>query len=224
MEKINNSIPTIPDHLIEKVKIVTKSIEISNKNLFIDAGTNLGQGFEFFNKFFQTRYFDYLLIEPNPYCKKNIEDLINKDNYSDKIKYIKKAASIVDGKVKLYGLVEDHRGVLSDAATINKKHFSRIYKNNEEEAIEVECFDFIKMLKGLNNYDNIIIKLDIESSEYPILENLIKNNKSIKNICHIFVEFHARYMSFFNKIFYRYREKKIKIGLKKNKINFTEWV
>ena len=224
MEEINNSIPTIPDRLIEKVKMVTKSIEMDNNNLFIDAGTNLGQGFEFFNKFFQTRYFDYLLIEPNPYCRKKIEYLINKDNYSDKIKYIKKAASIVDGKVKLYGLVEDHRGVLSDAATINEKHFSRIYKKNVEKAIEVECFDFIKMLRGLCNYNNIIIKLDIESSEYPILENLIKNNKSIKNIRHIFVEFHAGYMRFFSKIVYRYRERKIKIGLKKNKINFTEWI
>ena len=224
MEKINNSIAAIPNHLIEKVKTVRKSIEANNKNLFIDAGTNLGQGFEFFNKFFKTKYFDYLLIEPNPYCRKKIEYLINKDSYPNKIRYMEKAAGITDGKVKLYGLVEDHRGILSDAATINKKHFSRIYKKNIEKAIEVECFDFIKMLKGLYNYNNIIIKLDIESSEYPILENLIKNNKSIKNIHHIFVEFHAGYMSFFYKIFYRYREKKIKNGLKKNKISFTEWI
>ena len=121
-------------------------------------------------------------------------------------------------------MAEDHRGILSDAATINEKHFSRIYKKNIDKAVEVECFDFIKMLKSLSKYNNIIIKLDIESSEYSILENLIKNNKSIKNIRHIFVEFHAGYMSFFNKIFYRYRERKIKNGLKKNEINFTEWI
>jgi len=42
-------------------------------------------------------------------------------------------------------------------------------------------------------YDEIIVKMDVESSEYDILEKLI-NDKNIILIDRLFVEFHSNWM------------------------------
>ena len=36
--------------------------------------------------------------------------------------------------------------------------------------------------------------MDVEGSEYDILEKLIENFSDLKNIKHIFIEFHSRFM------------------------------
>ena len=65
MNDINLNISKI---LLEKVKNVAMSINENSENLFVDVGSNLGQGFNFFKQYFITKNYDYLLIEPNPYC------------------------------------------------------------------------------------------------------------------------------------------------------------
>lgn len=50
----------------------------SQKGLFIDCGSNLGQGFTFFKKYYPLDSFDYMLIEPNPYCLPHLEDITGK--------------------------------------------------------------------------------------------------------------------------------------------------
>jgi len=103
----------------------------NDKNLFIDLGTNLGQGFNFFSKHFRSSKFDYLLVEANPNLKSHLSKLINKIG-KDKIQLINKAAFVHNGKINLYGLVEDHRGKISDGASIIKDHASLLYDANEE--------------------------------------------------------------------------------------------
>ena len=66
--------------------------------------------------------------------------------------------------------------------------------------------------------------MDIEGAEYDILENLNANIKNLKNIKHIFIEFHSRFMKLNDRVSYKIRENKIKNELKKNKINFTIWI
>ncbi len=55
-----------------------KKIEIENKNsLIIDYGSNLSQSFQFFKKSFRTKDFDFILIEPNPNCIKELNGFIS---------------------------------------------------------------------------------------------------------------------------------------------------
>ena len=61
-----------------KVIYVLRGLDLSKKNLFIDLGTNLGQGFNYFIKFFKLEKFDYLLVEPNPNLKDHINSLFKR--------------------------------------------------------------------------------------------------------------------------------------------------
>ena len=97
------------------------------------------------------------------------------------------------------------------------------YKSDEENAVQIETFDFIKYLLSLKNYKNIVIKFDIEGSEYDILEKMILNKNKIQNIKHMFIEFHSKYMEPKIKTKYLIRENYIKKQLKKIS-GFTLWI
>ena len=207
-----------------KVFLISKKIEVNKKNLFIDLGTNKGQGFRYFQKFFKLKNFDYLLVEPNPNLKGLIEKIIIKTNWKNKIQFINKAAHVKNSKKKLFGTIEDQRGKLSDGASIIEQHNSKMYNPNYSLAPTVETFDFVSKLLEFQDYDNIIIKMDVEGAEYDLLERLILNLDKIKNINHIFVEFHSRFMKSEDKTNFKIRENKIKKELKKKKLNFTNWI
>ena len=68
--QIFKSVPRIAANL-------SKNLSKDKKGLFIDCGSNLGQGFTFFEQYFPLKTFDYILVEPNPFCK---EELIKKIN------------------------------------------------------------------------------------------------------------------------------------------------
>ena len=123
-----------------KVIYVLRGLDLSKKNLFIDLGTNLGQGFNYFIKFFKLEKFDYLLVEPNPNLKDHINSLILNTKFSHKIEFINKAAYFKNSRMKLFGTVEDQRGKLSEGASIIKEHNSKSY-----ESIDLKCY--IKILE-----------------------------------------------------------------------------
>ena len=215
---------TILIFLSIKVFFVLKSLDINKKNLFIDLGTNKGQGFNYFKKFFKLDIFDYILVEPNPNLENHIRKLIQNTNFGHKIEFINKAAHINDSNTKLLGTIEDERGKTSEGASIIREHNSKMYISQFENGLDVQTFDFVKKLESLKQYDNIIIKMDVEGSEYDILENIINNLDHKDNIKHIFVEFHSRFLSYEYKNAFIKREKIIKKELNKANINFTQWI
>ena len=68
--QILKSIPKIAANL-------SKNLSKDKKGLFIDCGSNLGQGFSFFEQYFPLKTFDYILVEPNPFCKEELIKIIN---------------------------------------------------------------------------------------------------------------------------------------------------
>ena len=167
----------------------------SKKGLFIDCGSNLGQGYDFFSKYFPISRFDHVLVEPNPNCIFELENkYLNKGMQLGSLKIISKAADIKDGKALFYGLNNEEKGQFSDGASIKEFHNSALYEINKKDALEVETFDFSNFINEINkNYDLIIVKMDIEGSEYSILRKLLDDNNA-KYIDLIFVEFHSEYM------------------------------
>jgi FkbM family methyltransferase len=165
----------------------------TKKKVFIDCGSNIGQGYDFFSKWFDIDNYDHILIEPNPYCIKILKNKLQK--ISNRIEILSKAADIENGEKKFYGLVEDGRGALSEGGSIVDFHNSAMYKPNEEEAIVVQTFDFSQFITDMKNkYERIVVKMDIEGAEYDILNKMIEN-ESAKFISILFVEFHSDYMS-----------------------------
>ena len=209
---------------IRSASKVTKLVDSKNKGLFIDCGSNLGQGFTFFEQYFHLKMFDFILVEPNPYCEETLKNKITVKMKEGSIELIKKAASTSDGTTKFFGLVEDDRGKTSEGGSILKEGNSAWYTHSEEDAITVETFSLSDLIKNKSNsYKVIVIKMDIEGGEYEVLEDMLKHGTH-KKISLIFTEFHSQYMKEPDKTAYRCREKVIVQSFKQDKIPFKNWV
>lgn len=114
-------------------------------------------------------------FDPNP----NFGDIWHKRSNSD-IHYEAKAAWLHDGQVE-YDLRSDHH---AEGSTIMKEKEAW----GMGEIIKVPCFDFSKWLKQFRD-DHVILKMDIEGAELPILTRMIEDG--IDDIPHLtMVEFH----------------------------------
>lgn len=106
----------------------------NKKRLFLDVGSNIGQGVEHFSQFYPMDIYDYVLFEPNPHCLK-----ILKKKYGGRknVNIVEAAVWTEEGTMKLYGLVEDDRGEVSDGASLLSEHNTKYYEADDDNAIEV---------------------------------------------------------------------------------------
>ncbi len=162
----------------------------SQKGLFIDCGSNLGQGYTYFKDYFTPNLYDAILIEPNPNCMTVVREKFKSIN---NIEFIEAAAWINEDKLNFFGLVENERGDTSDGGSIIEDHNSTMYKADVDNSITVDSISFSKLIEDKKDlYDQIVVKMDIESAEYKVLEDLIKTD-AIKYIDLMFIEFHHQY-------------------------------
>ena len=220
-EKINY----IKNSIIETIFVLFDSRFLINKDdqvLFLDLGANIGQGYNWFSKFFQGENINFELFEPNPYCYKKLKKSVKIKN--KKVITHNLGVSTSSGKVKFYGLKEEG-DMYSLSGSIVKNHNSIHYKTTEENAIEIETINLGKFLINKSKtYDKIIIKMDIEGAEVEILEKLISTE--IANLIDIlYVEFHSQYqVKSKHSTLIRIREKNIIKSLKKfNNLYFRLW-
>ncbi len=126
------------------------------------------------------------VFEPFPSCDKYYEDFKN-------IQLHKKAVWIYDGEVDFYmkkGLWKFDMG----NSLIERKKLKK--EEDESIKIKVPCIDFSKWVLDLNegslgmNEKKIVLKMDIEGSEYAVLNKMIKDG-SIKKVDTLLIEWHA---------------------------------
>jgi FkbM family methyltransferase len=163
-------------------------------NIFIDGGTNLGQGLEFFRK---NRIIDDSFtvhaFEPNPAC--TLDELIKS---SSAIHLHRDAVWTMDGTVPFIqeeysnGSTNEEAIVRSDgqASSIHGIGFD---PPGHGKTLAVRSIDFSRFLMSLPINANIICKLDIEGSEFAVLRHLIRTG-SINRIRELYCEFHERFM------------------------------
>ena len=100
---------------------------------------------------------------------------------------------VVSGSFYFYGLDENEGGRFSEGGSIIKNHNSSLYQTSSKNAIKVDVINFSEYLeKKSENFDKIIVKMDIEGAEVDLLEHLILRG-SMKNIDILYVEFHSQY-------------------------------
>lgn len=178
--------------------------------LFIDMGSNLGQGFNFFSKYYVPGAWDYVFVEPNPYCvsrlrslvaaKANqIQETIFESAYKGKSLFnyqiIEAAVAGSDGTTLLYGLTEDSRGQTSDGASINPEHNSEFYSSDPATALEVQSLAAGPFVQRLSEgRPCVVVKMDIEGSEYVALENMLSCG-ALDCVSRMYIEWHAKYFS-----------------------------
>jgi len=160
--------------------------------IFLDCGSNLGQGFEHFRNIYGDEY-SYHLFEANPNCTKI---LFEKYNDLKNVTIINKAVSNKNGEMFFYF---QHIDPLSLGGSLLTEHNSKYYNSSDEndvEKIKVEVIDITAYINTWCSFIQdcqIILKLDVESSEYDILESLIQT-KTIHKIKKMYIEFHTEYM------------------------------
>lgn len=198
--------------------IARKFLRKKGKFLFIDCGSNLGQGFTHFKKYFTMDRFDYVLIEPNPNCTK-----ILKKKYGNDVEIIEKGVWVSESKLDLFGLKETG-DKFSPGSSLISNHNSSFYEVQSDSSLKVDTISLTGLLKEKKKkYDVIIVKMDIESSEYTVLPEIIKDD-SISLIDHIFIEFHSEFFDSNEKLKYLELENEIIKKIRQKKIGLTKWI
>ena len=198
------------------------TIKDNEKVLFIDLGANMGQGYAWFNKYFNASNISFELFEPNPNCIEHLKKL--DDVVSGKVKLHPVGAWVADGYFDFYGLKEDEGGKYSQGGSIVKEHNTKNYKSSSNKLNKVKVINFSSYLRDRSaEFDKIIVKMDIEGAEVDLLEALLKN-KTINLINTLYVEFHSQYQTKDLSLSTRRREEKIlKDLLHKTNVNIRIW-
>lgn len=147
-------------------KTLRLDYELDSFSIVVDVGGYEGQwSSDIFSKYCCSIF----IFEP---VEKFYEEISSRFKYNNKIKVYKAGLSSEDKDIKI--------SLLNDSSSLFKSD-----ENTENIKILDASIFFIK-----NNIKNIdLIKINIEGSEYELLENLISND-IIKNIHNIQVQFH----------------------------------
>lgn len=178
------------------------------KKVFLDCGTNLGQGLlQFINKNIVDDTFEIHCFEPNPYAIKFSKDRFSQEKYKNYSLIFNEVALWTEEckknlTIESFGgeYICQHTGehlgydLKSGGATnIMENEWNKpdyINADDLDNSIEINCIDFSKYLEeNINEKDYVICKMDIEGAEYEVLGKLIDDN-TIDLIDEIYIEWH----------------------------------
>lgn len=145
------------------------------RKIFLDCGYYAGKALEYYAPFMDETWEVYA-FEPN--TKLNVEETIKR--FPFKIKWIKKAVWIEDGEVSF----------ITDAR--DDAHYIRNTRVTRRRGRKVPCIDFSKFVARLPD-TTIACSMDIEGSEFSVLEKMLKDG-TVQKLSLLDIEFHHRFM------------------------------
>ena len=152
------------------------------RKVFLDCGANNGCSVRMFRGIYEKdEEYEIYSFEPNPVFDEWFDDL--------EVNLIKKAVWIRDEEVIFYQIENAHAGKESGASTLNQTK-ALGHTNVIVHELKVDAIDFSEwILANFDPEDEIILKMDIEGSEYEVLHKMIDDG-SIKFINKLYIEFH----------------------------------
>jgi FkbM family methyltransferase len=159
--------------------------ENKKKKIFLDMGTHRQQGLAEFKQILNLdTSWDIHSFEPNPAIEYSKADGILGLNINEQ----KRAVWVHNGTVKFnqYGDKGESQGSLV-VDTGGGKHY-----RDYTATVEVECIDVYEFINKFPSDSEIYIKMDIEYSEYPILEYILDKGW-FTNIKEMWIEWHGVY-------------------------------
>ena len=206
----------------DAARLAVKLNSTGTRGLFIDCGSNVGQGFRFFSQHYSPDRYDYILIEPNPNCLPHLKKLgLVGDAH---IEILAKAASTEDGRAKLFGPPADQRDPTHEGFSIVADHNTALYQAEEFEEGLVETISLSNLIASKHAiYDVIVMKMDVEGAEYDILQDMIAKGAHRK-LGAIYVEFHSQYMTGNSRIEKRRAEQRIEQTFETARSTFRRWI
>ena len=174
-------------------------------NLFLDCGTNLGQGLMQFNKMynlFNNSEWDIYTFEPNPHIELEVmfNDVSN-------LKKIQKAVWVEDTQLEFLckgkkdeveRMKYNEERFQGGGSQITTTNYQKTQPSNiEMRNVKVDALNFSNfLLDNQDKYDKIVVKFDIEGAEFQIIDKLVQDD-TLKHIDTLFMEPHGRF--FFQK-------------------------
>lgn len=192
------------------------------RGLFIDCGSNIGQGYSYFSRYYERDHYDYILIEPNALCLPYLKALRAESGVNMEI--IGKAASTRSGFANLFGPPSGEGVPTYQGRSIVAEHNSSFYDNIDATEDVVETFSLSQLiLESSNSYDLIALKMDVEGAEYDIWEDILQTGAH-RQLFAAYIEFHSLYMRQLERAAKRKLEEKIKRSLESENVIFREWI
>ena len=179
--------------------------------IFIDCGTHLFQGFEQFAQMFKIdKDWNCFCFEPNPYTYEKARTKYNDLSKNFQITFYPIAVSNYTGYTEIncakeFGVeeyVNQGSNILSNPPSCDKV-YGGVFDYTKVPVKSIRLVDFIKDLSGGKKFGELVVKLDIEGSEFDVIEDLIQT-ETYKYINHLYVEFHER---FFDDVEYKTYQK-----------------
>jgi FkbM family methyltransferase len=169
------------------------------KNVLLDLGTHYGQGLrEFIERFGVNDTWTVYTFEANPVTF----ELFRKDYHSltPFVGACNVAVSDHFGTITLNIETPPNEGDTGQGSSVIPLDNWDPWGNTKsgthfKTQTTVNCLDFSKFIAdNFTKEDNIIVKMDIEGSEYDVLEKMIADG-TIEYLNHISVEWHSKFFS-----------------------------
>lgn len=164
-------------------------------NIFIDCGSNLGQGLR---QIALIHHMDASWIvetfEPNPYLIKDLT--ANLSVLPLNITIHNKAVWDEDGEVSFSVMLEESEGssveklmAVAECADQQSGSFRK-----HDHIITVPSVDISTVLKAYTKEDRIVVKLDIEGSEFCVLRKMLADD-TMDLVNELYIEWHTKYIN-----------------------------
>jgi len=164
------------------------------KKIFIDGGAHKGEAIgELLDKRPDLKGCDIHFFEPNP----DLIDLLNDlgkedDNYN--IKVYHSAVWVDDNGVEFLESIERWNTLASTIVPSMKEIWGlKLDRDNPKKVPSISLVDF---LDNFDKDDYIVMKLDIEGSEYFVIEDLLRSGK-MDMVDELYIEWHDHFFPHF---------------------------
>lgn len=162
--------------------------------IFVDVGANTGQAFAYFKDLFPVSAYTYHFFEPNPYCRDKLLEKVASHTFPRGIEVFPYAAWVKNESLKFFGVWET-ANKLTQGGSLLKEHNNVFYESDEGHALTVEAICFADYMERLQtDFDEIVVKMDIEGAELDVLESLWLRKTLFRRKTLMFVEFHSHYL------------------------------
>lgn len=178
------------------------------RKILLDCGSHLGESIKKFKTILNSSDFEFYMFEPNIF----LFEQINSNSEFEECKKFNNAVSNKNEIVKFWGCTGNNKSSVGATLEKSKADSDNISENDYIEIPSIDLSEFI--VDNFSKKDFIILKLDIEGSEYDVLEKLFDTNV-IEYINELYIEFHSQWLS------PEFNQREIEIRNNLQRINLT---
>lgn len=153
------------------------------RKIFIDGGARTGESFEIIQRDLpEYSTFEVILFEPNPIHKEPLEALAKEKNCT----FVNGAIWNATGEADFFIAVDIYGDQGSTLYSDKQERLDR------ENPIKVKTYDIVDILSEFTEEDYVVLKLDVEGSEYDILQRLVDTN-NLSKVKEYVIEWHDQF-------------------------------